>query len=100
MQGGLLASQRPGGRLHGELTLRSRLSGPPSPEPGVLAAGLPLLPASGCQGEDQLGGGGGRGQETLLRWLGVTAQHLRVRGCPGSPSYAPSSTRLPHRFIF
>ena len=58
MQGGLLASQRLRGGCT-ESTLRSRLSGPPSPEPGALAAGQPLLPASGCQGEGQLVGEGG-----------------------------------------
>ena len=76
MQGGLLARQRPQGRLHGEHL------GEPAERPSFPRARCPgsrsaLAPSIWLPGGSPAGGGG-QSQETLLRWLGVTAQHPRV----------------------
>ena len=66
--------------------MRTRLRRSPFPSTSCPAIRSALAPSIWLPGEGQVAWGGGD-LETLPRWLGVTAQRLRVSSCPGSPSY-------------
>ena len=96
------------GRAAGKSETEGRLHREHLEEP----AERPSFPRARCPGSRsalstgiRLPGGGpasgrGRGQETLLRWLGATAQHPRSEAVQGVLARLPNSTRLLHRFIF